>query len=575
MVKCLTPNLVHQGLTRTSFLLPLFLFVFLCVSAPLRFDSHPPSEDNYIGSSACAACHSSLYGTYSATPMAHSSGKAGSGPFAEQFEVSSFTHARSGVRYRVFKEQDSYCFEFVREPTKASSQEIRGQRRMDYFIGSGAVGRSYAFSLDGFLFQAPVAYYSGPERWNLSPGYDQYDRVYLSRPIAADCLQCHASRVQPINGTPNRYGEIPFLEGGIGCERCHGPGRTHVEKMGSGEAEGSREIVNPAKLDPSRRDSVCAQCHLTGEVRVAKPGRSLSMYRPGDLLSDYAVFFVWAESKASGLRVTSHFEDLGRSGCKKASGDRFWCGSCHNPHRVIANAQRLEYFRQKCLACHKTSDCQSNLELRAKNKDDCIRCHMPKNPRPNVEHAVFTDHSIPRLLYREPRREARTGRTTLVPFWGGTAETRDLGLAYAKLAATERNEAYYARAFELLKQVEAETQDDSQVMLQLGYLYDHAGEEDKAMIFYQRARSADPSQVEASVNLGTVLASRGRLREAMSLWEDVLKRDPALETARINLAVAYFRIGNQAAAKAVLRQALKYEPDSQAVWKLLAEHSKE
>jgi len=557
---------------RASFLLPLFVFVVVYSSAPSRFASAPPDTDNYIGSSVCVTCHSNLYEGYSATPMAHSSGKVGSGAFREKFELSSFTHVRSGARYRVFKEQDGYYFEFVRKPLKTSSQEIRGQRRMDYYIGSGAVGRSYAFSLDGFLFQAPVAYYSGPEQWNLSPGYDQYDRVYLTRPIEADCLQCHASRVQPINGTPNRYSEIPFLEGGIGCERCHGPGRKHVEKMQSSEAEGPREIINPAKLKPLQRDSVCAQCHLTGEVRVSRPGRSLSMYQPGDLLSDYAVSLVWAESQASGLRVTSHFEDLWRSGCKKASGSRFWCGSCHNPHRIIPNAQRPEYFRQKCLACHRNSDCQSNLELRAKNKNDCIGCHMPKNPQLNVEHAVFTDHSIPKLVYGKQRREARAGKMPLVAFWGGPAETRELGLAYARLASREKNEDYYARAFELLKQAEARKPSDPQVMLQLGYLYDHAGEEDKAMTFYERARSADPSLVEASVNLGSDLAIRGRLKEAMSLWEDALKRYPSLETARINLALAYLRDGNAASAEATLRQALEYEPDSQTVRKLLAEH---
>ena len=138
----------------------------------------------------------------------------------------------------------------------------------------------------------------------------------------------------------------------------------------------------------------------------------------------------------------------------------------------------------------------------------------------------------------------------------------------------EKNEDYYARAFELLKQAEAGKSRDPQVMLQLGYLYDHAGEEDKAMTFYERARSADPSLVEASINLGTDLAIRGRLKEAMSLWEDVLKRNPSLETARINLALAYLRDGNQAAAEATLRQALEYEPDSQTVWKLLAEHGR-
>jgi len=39
-------------------------------------------------------------------------------------------------------------------------------------------------------------------------------------------------------------------------------------------------MVNPAKLDAARRDSICEQCHLAGEARVEKPGKQLAVFRP-------------------------------------------------------------------------------------------------------------------------------------------------------------------------------------------------------------------------------------------------------------------------------------------------------
>ena len=151
---------------------------------------------------------------------------------------------------------------------------VEGVRDLKWFIGSGNVGRSFAFAVDGFLFQAPVSYYSSAARWDLSPGYAGKHNIELAKPIEEPCLYCHASRAQPVAKTQNRYLDPPFLESGVGCERCHGPGQKHLKTH--------RDIVNPAKLDAARRDSICQQCHLTGAARVPSAGprrRDVSAWR--------------------------------------------------------------------------------------------------------------------------------------------------------------------------------------------------------------------------------------------------------------------------------------------------------
>ena len=144
---------------------------------------------------------------------------------------------------------------------KTDGGSLRGSKTLAWFVGSGAVARSYLLAADGFLYEAPVAYYSATARWDLAPAYDRYAYPYLTRPVVPPCLNCHASFLSVVPGTLNRYGAAPFREGGVACERCHGPGEAHIQKMRSGAAAGGAAIVNPAKLAPDRRDSVCAQCH--------------------------------------------------------------------------------------------------------------------------------------------------------------------------------------------------------------------------------------------------------------------------------------------------------------------------
>src|SRR5262249_45295864 len=152
----------------------------------------------------------------------------------------------------------------------------RGSKQFAYFIGSGATARSYLLADDGWLFLAPVAWYARTG-WGLGPSYDTYAYPYLTRPVMPACLTCHASFLAPVAGTQNRYEETPFREGGVACERCHGPGEAHLR---------GGAMVNPAKLAPANRDSICAQCHLSGAVRVMAAGKGWDAFHPGERLSD-------------------------------------------------------------------------------------------------------------------------------------------------------------------------------------------------------------------------------------------------------------------------------------------------
>jgi len=337
--------------------------------------------------------------------------------------------------------------------------------------------------------------------------------------------------------------------------------------MTSGNGKGTGEIVNPSKLDAARRDGVCAQCHLTGAARIARVHAKGQSYRPGELLSDYSAFFVWSGAESPSLSVNSHFEKLRQSFCKRASGDRLWCGSCHDPHTEPEPAKRAEFYRARCRKCHETSACTEAAETRRKAQDDCVACHMPKSPVRDAEHAVYTDHSIPR---RPGESAGSVGvQRTLIPFWKTAVDERDLGLAYA--AAAGADSGLRRRAFELLRKAQARDPGDLPVLTQLALLYDQAGNADQAIALCQRILRSDPAQAAVAINLGAYDIERGSAREAMRLWVDALSRNPGLTGARINLAVAQYQAGDAAAAETTLLKGLEYDPDNETARKLLSE----
>jgi Tetratricopeptide repeat/Cytochrome c554 and c-prime len=496
--------------------------------------------------------------------MANGSGRAGTGEPRERFDATEFRDSGNAFAYRVGQDAGKYFFEFQQQGAKqpGTAQPIQGRRQLEYFVGSGAAARSYLLSYEGFLYEAPVAYYSSSASWKSAPGYAPLDYPYLTRPILPGCLECHASGIQRIPGTQNAYASPPFREGGVSCERCHGPGSDHIA---AGKPPG-KPMLNPAKLAAAERDSICEQCHLSGEIRVAKSGKDDLAFRAGDRLADDLTVFVRSGSP-SPLKVTSHAEDLAQSACKRVSGEKLWCGTCHDPHSVPAADKKAAYFRSKCLTCHQTSNCRAPQSIRLANSDNCVACHMPRNPPSDIEHVVFTDHAI--------RRRARLpsgplpADADLVPFGGAAASTRDLGLAYAMVGLREQNAIYVERAFHLLQQTVENGGGDAMTLAYLAEFYRDRKDDAHALPLYEKAWQMDNTQSAVAAALGAYQMQRGNFEQAIRFWSQALAISPALVLVRTNLATALLRTGHAEQAQATLRQALEFQPSSQEARDLL------
>jgi Tfp pilus assembly protein PilF len=527
----------------------LSLSAVLVVSASLPMGSHvqmnpanSKPEPSVPGNEACSSCHSEIYKSYLATAMARASG-----PALQGFMPGEFDDSVSHVRYRIFERDGRAWMSYERAP------ELSGTREFLYFIGSGKKGRTYLFSDDHYLFEAPINWYSQEKRWNMTPAYTQAREIPMNLPASTSCLNCHTSGMQPhISGTANRYSEEPFLHDGITCERCHGSGESH---RGSDEA-----IVNPAMLPPERRDGICMECHFEGTVAVDQRGKHLYEFRPGELLSDYVHYFVLKDNQPPRVEALSQFEALSLSVCMRKSGERMWCGTCHDPHSEPAPAEKTAYYRGKCLQCHTASFAAKHHS----DKPDCIGCHMPVLPSKDVAHTQTTDHRILRNPVTLPLQDEPTLRETCLEVFPSKATrlvtSRDLAMAWVTLAQRGVSGAE-PKAEEFLRKALKDTPNDPQLLSSYAFLEQKHGKDKDARDLYQRVVQLRPRANTAATNLGILEARSGDLQDAVRLWQQAFDRVPYRSAIGMDLAIAFCAANQKDEARHYIERVLEFNPD--------------
>jgi predicted CXXCH cytochrome family protein len=471
--------------------------------------------------------------------MARTSGAAVSG-----LVTGEFTHQRSSIHYRVYSESGQPTLGFERPGDRG----ISGRLPLKYFVGSNTRGRTFLFEIDRFLYQSPINYYARSATWDMSPGYSDLDRMPLNHAVDRTCLSCHASRVAvPERGTTNRFTDEAFLQPGVGCERCHGGGANHVVGRG--------HMVDPRTLPPEARDSLCTQCHLEGQARIARPGRTLTDFIPGERLSDSVAVFVFANAAHAARGAVSHVESLAASTCKRRSGDRMSCLSCHDPHVQPDAASRMAYYRDRCLQCH------ASMAIRHHDdQPDCTSCHMPRIESADISHTAVTDHRI----LRQP--DAAPGGPTgdhLIPFEASSAGDRELGLAYAEIAL-RGNQRAAAEARGLLERVAGRYSQDAQVLTRLAWLEQAEHGVEKARTLYEQSIAVDPGDPVAATNLGVILAERGAMTQALSIWRPAFDRHPDASELGVDIALAMCKSGDWRNAEETVRTVLEHNPDFEA-----------
>ena len=512
----------------------------------------------------CAGCHAAIFASWKKTSMAGGSGWATDGLIR-----GSFFHERSGVNYRVDSRNGEARLLYQRQ-SPAAAEALRGEERLVYYIGSGQKGRTYLFArpVEGgeLWYEAPVNWYAGKKGYEMPPAYEGAERAPLALPVEPNCLHCHATGVaEPLPFARNAWAGAPFRQGGVGCSACHGDVEAHVA------SGGKTPMLRLGTLTPERQDSVCLQCHLEGDVMIQRAGRSLEEFEPGQDLFETAVYFVNASSAKSALRATSQYEALLRSACRRATGARMTCTTCHDPHGSPSAEERVGYFRARCLQCHTAA---AGFEAAAHHPEqtDCVACHMPRRNTSDISHEQLTDHDIearPLVKGATVTRGADgdvtryTDAVDLVVVGDVDAGDRERGLAYTQYA--ERGDKLsYVRAESLLEKVEFLGKADAVVHEDLGYLAVMCGDRAKAETEYEEALAMGKDDAVVSTDLAVLEAQSGDVADAEALLKQETKLDPGLTTAVLNLALLRCEKDHGEGARELVRLALRYNPDDVA-----------
>jgi predicted CXXCH cytochrome family protein len=475
-----------------------------------------------------------------------------SGPAVDGFIPGDFVHAASAIHYRVTEEAGDVWLSYERE-SRSADNALKGRQELRYFIGSGKRGRTYLFEQSGYWFEAPINWYSKKKIWDMAPSHAADTEMPLTMPVDPGCLHCHASNVaRSLPEARNLYAQEPFAHGGITCDACHGNSESHIV------SRGKMRMPDIDALQAVRRDSVCLNCHLEGQAAVIRNGMAMENFTPGDDLFDYALYFAYRNENGSGGRATSQWEALLRSECKKKSGDRLTCTTCHDPHGSPGPNEKAAFYRQKCLQCHNAA---GFAEKHHPENQDCTACHMARPPSNDIAHEQVTDHWIKRRISNE--RVALATGEELEAIGAAVADDRDLGLAYAQMA--ERgNQHAGSRAISLLEQAEhAEkgARQDHTLHEQLGFLEQLNGQPATAAEEYQMALEADRYSSLAAGDLALLKAEAHQYEEASRLWKRAFDNDPSQVGAGMNLAIVECGLGERAAAQATLNRILEFSPD--------------
>ncbi|GAC1468703.1 MAG: multiheme c-type cytochrome [Isosphaeraceae bacterium] len=376
---------VRRDLARDSWALLLLVGVALAVVAILwgvgsrdrqsrvveRSDSGRPPRSAYVGSKRCAECHPGEYASHSRSGHARTLRPAARIPLARRLSGATFADPeRPGASW-------SYSLKDGQFQTELREEGEVERFVIDYAFGSGRHATTFVTLTDRApehptMIEHRLSVYAHRELPDITPGQGQArgstrqgdgrtGRRYLP-PATLKCFECHTTTMS--DSGPQRLDEAGMTLN-IGCERCHGPGQSHIERARRG-AEGETLAMPFGLGGRSTGDEIrlCGACHRLPET--VDP----AMIQPGN----------------SGL---VRFQPVGlmQSACYRKSRGALSCSTCHDPHARVSSD--LSAYETVCLSCHQGA---AKTACKVGSATGCVGCHMPR--RDASRGMLMSDHWI-------------------------------------------------------------------------------------------------------------------------------------------------------------------------------------
>lgn len=352
------------------------------------------TSGGFIGAEACADCHQSYYDGYIATSHYVTSKVADSQSIKGSFAKGKNSLTSKSTSISIEMEVDDGT-PLQRLLIDSNGEQFGADFEFGLVTGSGKLGQTYLYWQGQHLYQMHASYLTSQQCWINSPGFAD-GTANFARPVMAPCLECHATYFETLGGTSNEFRRDNFVLG-VSCERCHGPGRAHVEfHRQNPDDKVAKAILNPANLSVERALDMCQVCHGGMPNGLKQPAFS---FKVGEKLVDHYTFPASKEQLLTGVHSNAQLPRLQASKCFQES-EQMTCVDCHNPHQFERGNTKL--FSERCIRCHPPSDCGQFETLGQSLTDNCIDCHMASVEVQDIQlssegqafHPTMRDHRI-------------------------------------------------------------------------------------------------------------------------------------------------------------------------------------
>jgi hypothetical protein len=338
-------------------------------SQAVKATNGPGPVDMFVGARACASCHPGEHAAHGLSGHNRTLRPAGEGPLAGVLDGQSVADPEEpGVTW-TYSARDRRLF-----VTRSEGGTAGPPIPIDFAVGSGQHATTFVSELRAgepgkrLGLEHRLTYFAHSRSLALTPGQHKFSRSgqsrygYLLTPeLIQDCINCHSTRTSARGA---KRLDVETMIPNISCERCHGPGRSHVEQArGGATAEGLRMLLGPDGDGPAEVRS-CGTCH-----------RLPHQFKPAELRPDNAVL---ARFPSVGLM---------QSKCYSASKGALRCTTCHDPHSRVSHEPIM--YENVCLSCHRAAP-QPTCSVSPGS--GCVACHMPK--RQVGRGLEFSDHWI-------------------------------------------------------------------------------------------------------------------------------------------------------------------------------------
>jgi hypothetical protein len=334
-------RVVRARRVTTGFRCLLLAGILACIGAfevPVRSAPAPRDDSGYAGSTSCQRCHEDEYSTWRKTLHLQMTKPIAEATVVGDFRPGTGLHAY-GRSYSMETRDGRYFISVAKGDAPPQRFEV------NYTLGARRFQGYLSTLPDGRIYVLPVFWHNETKRWidykEITPVPDDPDHD-LRQIWNVTCVNCHATNlVKNYDREKDTYATT-WTEMGIGCEACHGPGRTHIAAAEAWEQNPASKptdpklwhIFSPKRAAPRQTFDACGYCH-------GNKNNFFFGFKPGDRFEDFALPFLisdpipandpqgefWPDGRPSRFNRP---QALTLTGCFQKG--EATCTSCHRMH---------------------------------------------------------------------------------------------------------------------------------------------------------------------------------------------------------------------------------------------------